>query len=646
MSMKMNTLFLGLVLSQAAFALPMGFEIISGQVGFIEEKESNLIRIQCQTNAEILWDSFNTSDQETVIFEMEADSLVVTNKVKNREKENFQGVLKSNGDLNFVFDGGLQFSGALIASGKQIELKARSISLNEGAVLDVSGEQLGGNLLIFAEDMIEIDSSALLLANCFGEGKAGNIIVKGENTLKYFGSASASGLHPLAAAGFIEFSGQGAFQFKGDTQLTSPLGSGTLLIDPQFIQISPDGTASAEGNTFDYLPDETVIISDITLNQALSNGNVILQANSDIVFSRGSLIYPANNNSLTLQAGRSVQIQELTTINLNNADFAVSINNENAISEDRQSGTAQFIMQSFASIATVGGTISVDVGEFGGVQVGEVILQDATLNSGSGSISLKGIASTSGSGIGIALSSTYLNSDGGNILLIGRAHQSTLSSQNYGIMMNSGGLIVTGTGYIEMDGVGGSQEDFNIGVYLVGSTDMISAQDGSINIIGVTNGTGDNNCGIRIDDTVGIRSQGSAEINMSGTSYQGASYNYGIFLGKSLITSQYGPVVMTGTTQGNQDWNVGIRVEGGEITSTGTGAGAATLTLTGMGGDGTGNDFGVSIAGSTALITSIDGNIEIDGTGRGEGTYVGVQIEYPENVNVTGSGTITITSIP
>src|SRR5208282_464088 len=93
--------------------------------------------------------------------------------------------------------------------------------------------------------------------------------------------------------------------------LRAPHGTaGTLLLDPHNILVSTNNGTFPGTNSVsfgDYSTNNDVTISPVSLASQLDTNNVTLQANTDIIFSNNAVVAPtAGNNSLTLEAGRSI----------------------------------------------------------------------------------------------------------------------------------------------------------------------------------------------------------------------------------------------------------------------------------------------------------------------------------------------------
>ncbi|PIR31886.1 MAG: hypothetical protein COV36_06285, partial [Alphaproteobacteria bacterium CG11_big_fil_rev_8_21_14_0_20_44_7] len=229
-----------------------------------------------------------------------------------------------------------------------------------------------------------------------------------------------------------------------------------------------------------------------------------------------------------------------------------------------------------------------------------IFTHDITSSGGATNITLNSDKDADSDGA-ISITGSTFTSNGGNITLGGGADPTT--GKAHGNATYAAGVTIDGTtltsgaGNIIINGEGDDADSDNYGVYLTGTSSLISTT-GDITLDGKGGGGVDNNYGVYIYGN-------SATTNKD-------------------ITSTDGDILITGLG-GNATGqkNTGIYMDrGAVIQSTGTGAGASTITLDGNGGTGTEKNYGVSIesgGGKLSKITSIDGNIDIDGVG-GNGT--------------------------
>jgi hypothetical protein len=451
--------------------------------------------------------------------------------------------------------------------------------------------------------------------------------------------------------------------------------SGQVVFDPKNIFISPEGMDPATDQTFDAIPEDTAVISGMTLQMALDAAQVTLQANTDIYFN-DEVITTTEGNGLTLQAGRSILFNGQLT--LNNADFTATINDSGAIAEDRDAGLATFSVGSQNQILTQGGKISCDVGNFNGIQEGEISIFGATLDAGGGDIALTGFArrsaqdnvnaitvnsgtllQTSGAGtvtltgtggnganinIGVYLSdpSTRVQVEEGLLHLIGRGGGSGAGNGNAGIF-SAATLTSVGSGPIVLDGFGGSGVHFNMGVIL--SSGQINTIDSDLTVNGTGSGSGAMNFGVRFESSAHCQSTGSGALVLSGiASSSGKNNNHGVILSGGNLTANTGSILITGAGQGTQNYNYGIRLEtGAQCISTGT----ATITLEGQNSVGLSGNAGISISTGDVAISSAYGAIQMTGTSNGTGSLnQGIRIESGRVLSTgTGMGAASITLV-
>lgn len=191
---------------------------------------------------------------------------------------------------------------------------------------------------------------------------------------------------------------------------------------------------------------------------------------------------------------------------------------------------------------------------------------------------------------GGTVSSTGTGADAGTLSITGIGGTGTHRSS--GVVINSGDATVTSVdGAIEITGSGGTgPEGFSHGVLLY--------EDGSI----LSTGTGSNAATITVTGTGGTE----------GSDQRGVEVNL-----RSRITSVDGNIVLTGQGGGTTgSFNLGVAFfTGGFVSSTGAGADAATVSINGIGGTGDSYNRGVGLSGADSSISTVDGDIQIAGTG-------------------------------
>ena len=155
---------------------------------------------------------------------------------------------------------------------------------------------------------------------------------------------------------------------------------------------------------------------------------------------------------------------------------------------------------------------------------------------------------------GISLANAAITTGTGNVTLYGSAWNAAIALL-HGVQVSGGTTVTSTTGDITMRGRGGNGTAQNYGVYIKDNGTSISTNDGDVRIIGIGgNGSGNN--------------------------------------------------------------NAGITIEGSSIASLGTGASAGIVTLDGTGGSGNAINFGISI--DSSLLSTVDGDLAINGVGDGK----------------------------
>ena len=319
------------------------------------------------------------------------------------------------------------------------------------------------------------------------------------------------------------------------------------------------------GNTF---------ISDLgafTL-QGTSAGATTVYANNTITL--GSL----SSSALTVQSFGNIAVNSLATVSTSGG--ALTLN-----SDAFDAGSGNITLNSGSSLISNGGNITLGGGASptttaaSGTSRG-IQLNGATINSGSGNISLRGRATSNGFGVDL-LNGASITTTTGAISVVGTAVGS--GSTRRGVSL-TGSSITTQTGAITLNGTvtNGSMDAF--GVITLGGSSIAStgaSGAGAINITGAVNNSsqssGDNQAGVDLEGGVSVTSV-SADINVTGTGGWSSSVGaHGIAVNGTIASSGGGAVTLTGTTVATSPSAQGIRTFG--TTNLGSATGTGTLTL-------------------------------------------------------------------
>jgi filamentous hemagglutinin family protein len=263
-------------------------------------------------------------------------------------------VLVGDGDVNIA--GTLDVSGAE-GKGGQIQITGAQVALQDGALLDASGRDGGGQVLVGGDYQGKnaavpnairtyVDEGARIVADATGKGDGGKIIVwAGEHT-DYAGHLSATGGSEGGDGGFAEVSGKQTLDFKGTVDLTAQQGkTGTLLLDPTNLTITEaDNNVSDDVTPDTYKPTgEASTLSVSTLTTALDSANVIVTTNGspDTGTEEGDITVASSigwlsNNTLTLDAAGAITINN--AVNIQTFDGSLVLTAGGAITQTHTTG--------------------------------------------------------------------------------------------------------------------------------------------------------------------------------------------------------------------------------------------------------------------------------------------------------------------
>ena len=392
--------------------------------------------------------------------------------------------------------GAVQSSGTLDASGKDagetggtVKMLGDRAALNGGAVVDVSGDQGGGTVLIggnFKGQGPEInatdtyiDKNATIKADALTSGNGGKVAVWSDHYTRFDGTISARGGKSGGDGGFVETSGKKYLGAQGSVIAFAPLGqAGVWLMDPENVTIQKLGadTGVTSGPVFTATSD-SAIVTTASIENALNTGTSVtittgtngrqagnISINDNILKNSGS------DATLSLSAANNIVVSSGKSISSTQGKLNI---NFNADSDGITGGTIK--LESGSKIATNGGNIDLYGGTTGSAtgyassinaDTPGVLLQGATLDttvaSGVGGyLNVRGGNSgdnihdnTTGHFNGIVLTSTdgksnLLKTGGGNITMTARGN-GYYSGQEALAITDSGAQIIAGGGTITL----------------------------------------------------------------------------------------------------------------------------------------------------------------------------------------------------
>lgn len=156
------------------------------------------------------------------------------------------GTIRIRGDINHN-SGIVAASGGVGEAGGHVELLG-DVVVNEGSLIDVSGDTGGGTALIggdfqgkgdvYTAKLNMADADTRVYADAVSNGDGGKVIFWSDEDTYFSGNIFARGGLESGDGGLAEVSGKGYLDMRGYADLTAPNGEkGTLLLDPTNIFI-------------------------------------------------------------------------------------------------------------------------------------------------------------------------------------------------------------------------------------------------------------------------------------------------------------------------------------------------------------------------------------------------------------------------
>jgi len=584
-------------------------------------------------------------------------------------------------------------------AGGHVTVAAERVDVSS-ATIDVSGETGGGSVKIGGgyqgRDATVVNSmhtavsaDSVIKADATVQGDGGEVIVWSDGTTDFDGIVLARGAGAGGNGGFAEVSGKEMLNYRGHVDLRAESGkTGMLLLDPKNIAVTPAGTDPVAGNSlFTDNPAGWSLISGADLSAAIDTASVTLQANTDI-FINDDVTGATLGNGLTLQAGRSITIEQDAVVSLNGGDFSATINDDAAELANRDAGLAVFSMENNAQVVTGGGNFTVSHGNLDGTGEGEVRLGTgtandgaATISAGAGDVDLTGTGSASGTGNGIAMGNgSTVETTTGAIAMSGTgdgvsagiavsggsnaiggpgtsgditlAAETTAGSDSISLanltVQSSGELflmpLVSATGI----GLAGGAGDFNLS-----TAELDLFADGFSKItVGRSDGTGTINFDTyTFSDSIALQSAlsaGDGAISVTGAlATSGLGDTIELYAGKNVtvsggsLTTNDGDITITGNVNGTYAaWTMGVDFNSSASVSSGDG----NILILGKGGDSAPDDWAIGVRIQGSSLQSTGGDIDIQGEGGAGASHTpGILVEWGGGQVTTVSGNITLT---
>ncbi len=586
--------------------------------------------------------------------------------------------------------GQVNVSGTLDASGTgagetggSVHVFGENLNLFGSALLDVSGDSGGGDVLVggdyqgggpyFTATDASVGQGVSVFADALNTGDGGRVIFWANRRMQFLGRVQAQGGRQRGNGGFVEVSGKEELYFDGSVDTRAANGNtGTLLLDPEHIIIADGAGTSASGaatftihektlealagfNNVNLTANKSITLNDLSddvLSLNISGSVTLFAGNGDITF-KDTADKITTNGSLDITANGNLSLGSLDSNDHNIRLSGRDLNLQGTI--DSGTGTTTLTSSTGGTIGLgdAAGSMSVS-----GAELQRITAAGLTVGNGASSITVDNVSAADSSGIGTLTlnatgsgsSITFANSastfdaltanagngisvdaniatDGGGLILNGNADGSGSSS-----IVLASGVAVNSAGNLELRSAGGGitssgNATLTSGGRLTLGSDFTSTGDAALN----------SSTGITLASGIAVTSGGVLTMSTTtgGVTAQGAvglnSAN-GLQLNDDL-TAQ-GAVAIDADTDGDGG---AFTLAGGKTVTTNDNA----LSITA--GDIVLNGSIVSGTGTTTLASSTGGTI---GLGDAAGTLLLSDAELQRitaNGLTVGDGTSSIT---
>jgi len=488
--------------------------------------------------------------------------------------------------------------------------------LSGGDISLAAGVTFPGEIGLQAGGMIT-QSAGTLSATMLKTSSVGGTNLNQANAVASF-NASNSGSGNIGLANSVELNITGLSHTGGGDVNVLNVGSVTV-----------SGPVSFSGNATLYA--DAFLTTDLTVNASITGTGVV-------------------GKTLKLRADDNVIIGSGVSISGSGLNIEINSNRDGV-------GEGAIQLQSGSTIASGGGSITLG----GGADpmntaalgtstfVNGIKLHDAQLNSGGGTISLRGSA-----GIGVAseersgvyLSESSISSGNGSITIHGQGGTGGIKTHGVEVVQSTvtttgGNIVINGTG-----GTGGGNN--HLGIEIEGPSTAISSAGGAIAISGTGGGDGASyaNDGIQMFDGARIETTGPGSITVTGLGGGGqGGQGLSMFESSLLRTTGSGAVVLQGTATGT-GWHWGVDMSGGAVVESTAASGGGAIQITGTGSaTGSTNSAGIALSNWNSggpRISSASGPISLSGQGGGGSNAYGVY--FNRDAGATSGATALIES--
>jgi hypothetical protein len=412
----------------------------------------------------------------------------------------------------------------------------------------------------------------------------------------------------------------------GQSMIDSDLGESVVFTNPTnslTIEVTTGGGTGMDD--IDVLGLDSLFDADLTINGGDDDGVFFAVNDANLgtgsLLARGEIIFVGAGGSVTTNGGsltfETTEEMFITgDVSSGGGDIIFNADTDQAVTPGGSVIIEDAVVTSGGGRIVIGGGVdpamTPTIGTAAAPHPDGVYVHNSTLNSDAGNISILGSAANDEDGVDIGSASTLMATTG-NITING-----TSTGLDDGVDIHGASTFSTTTGDIAITGTstGATAED---GVIItgngVGMETTVTSQTGAITITGTgaSDESGVELGGFVIVESTGASGAGTIRIDGTSDTPDRGDSEAGTSIFESIIRSVSGPIDIEGASATFD----GLAFDSGStVESTGTGANAASITLTGSGGE-----FALVV--SESDVSSIDGNIVLDGTaGIEDGTLL------------------------
>lgn len=327
-----------------------------------------------------------------------------------------QGNVSVSGTLNARNGREGGFGGVVEVTGNKVAVVDATIDAsgrNGGGRVNIGGGLRGSGDLKTSQLTVVQDST--IKADAVKRGDGGQVIVYSDQHTSFSAQASAKGGADVGNGGVIETSGKQTVDIRGaDVDASAVKGKGgTWLMDP--FNVTIDQVGSSTGGTFSggdpdtFTPSATATVDVDDINSALNNGTSveIITGSSgsdagDISLTGGAAISKTAgaDATLTLRAANDININGTIGSSSGKLNVNLLANNNAGGNVDTNTAAGSVNMGVVGAIGTNGGNIVAE-----GVNL--TMLAGATMNAGTGDVTLRPTSASSTIGIGAGAAGAF-----------------------------------------------------------------------------------------------------------------------------------------------------------------------------------------------------------------------------------------------